>query len=216
MNELHVVLGGSGGIGRAIVARLAEQGKQVRAVNRSGKITDLPDEVEIVAADALNRESVVAACSGALVIYHCIHPKEAYSQFVSMTENVVAVAEAVGAKLVMAASVYGYGKVNRPMTEDLPSKPEYANHRQKSVAAHIYLLLRLCRWPDHPGRARRSAGPNLAHPQRPDDHNSAIFGHGVCRNEYRAKCAGWPQAHPDRYELVQCGTAPGVRSFLSV
>ena len=46
MNELNVVLGGSGGVGRAVVTRLAQQGRKVRAVNRSGEIDDLPEGVK--------------------------------------------------------------------------------------------------------------------------------------------------------------------------
>ena len=139
MNELHVVLGGSGGVGRAVVTRLAQQGKRVRAVNRSGNINELPAGVEIMAADALNSDEMVAACAGASVVYHCIHPKEDYSQFVPMTENVVAGVEAADAKLVMAASVYGYGKVNRPMTEDLPQKPEAPSGEYHARASEVVM-----------------------------------------------------------------------------
>ena len=124
MSELHVVLGGSGGVGRAVATWLSQQGRQVRAVNRSGQIKDLPDGVEVMAADVINPDDVTTTCAGATVVYHCVHPKEDYSQFVPMTENIVAAAEATGAKLVMAASVYPYGKVNGPMTEELPYKPE--------------------------------------------------------------------------------------------
>lgn len=35
-NELHVVIGASGGTGSAIVRELVAQGKRVRGVNRSG------------------------------------------------------------------------------------------------------------------------------------------------------------------------------------
>ncbi len=139
MNELHVVLGGSGGVGRAVVTRLAEQGKRVRAVNRSGHIDDLPDGVESVAADALNRESMIAACGGTAVIYHCMHPRQDYSQFVPMTENVVAATEAAHAKLVMAGSAYGYGKVSGAMTEDLPDKPEAPSGEYHARAAEVVM-----------------------------------------------------------------------------
>lgn len=139
MGELNVILGGSGGVGRAVVTRLSQQGKLVRAVNRSGHIDDLPADVELRAADALNRESIVAACSGAAVIYHCIHPKEDYSQFVAMTENIVAGAETASARLVMAASVYPYGKVDRPMTEDMPYKPEAPSGAYHAQAAEAVM-----------------------------------------------------------------------------
>ncbi len=95
--KVHVVLGGSGGVGRALVTRLAQGGRRVRAVNRSGQIDDLPEGVETQAADALNRESVVAACAGSSVVYNCVHPKKDYSQFAPMTENIIAGAEAASA-----------------------------------------------------------------------------------------------------------------------
>jgi nucleoside-diphosphate-sugar epimerase len=139
MNELRVVLGGSGGVGRAVVTRLAEQGRQVRAVNRSGQIDDLPEGVEVMAADALNRDDVVTACAGAAVVYHCVHPKKDYSQFGPMTENIVAGAEAANGKLVMAASVYPNGKVDRPMTEDMPYKPEAPSGEYHAQAADVVM-----------------------------------------------------------------------------
>jgi uncharacterized protein YbjT (DUF2867 family) len=64
MGDLQIVLGGSGGVGRAVATRLAQQGNQVRAVNRSGRIKDLPDGTETLAADALKRDDIVAACTG--------------------------------------------------------------------------------------------------------------------------------------------------------
>ena len=137
--KLQVVLGGSGGVGRAVTTRLAERGKQVRAVNRSGKIEDLPTGVETQAADALSREAVIAACEGTAVVYHCLHPKKDYSQFIKMTENVVAGAEAAGARLVMAASVYPYGIVSRPMKENMPHKPEAPSGEYHARAAEIVM-----------------------------------------------------------------------------
>lgn len=139
MNELNVVLGASGGVGRAVATRLALQGKPVRAVNRSGQIDDLPDGVEIGAAEALDRQGMIAACDQAAVIYHCVHPKEDYSQFSTMTENIVAAAEDTGARLVMAASVYPYGKVDRPMTEDMPHRPEAPSGAYHARAAEVVL-----------------------------------------------------------------------------
>ena len=54
-NELHVVIGASGGIGSAVTRLLVERGKHVHAVNRSGKM-DFPEVVELLAAEATNLE----------------------------------------------------------------------------------------------------------------------------------------------------------------
>jgi nucleoside-diphosphate-sugar epimerase len=67
-SNLHVVLGATGGIGKALVQALTVQGAQVRAVNRSGRAS-VPASVEVMAADLTNRESTRAACQGATLVY---------------------------------------------------------------------------------------------------------------------------------------------------
>ena len=102
-DALHVVIGGSGGVGSAIVRLLGGQGKSVRAVNRSGKM-DAPEGVELIGADAEDPEGMILACRQANVVYHCAHPKEDYGAFLPMTANIITGTEAAEAKLVMAAS----------------------------------------------------------------------------------------------------------------
>ena len=120
----HVVIGASGGIGNSVTRLLAAKGEAVRAVNRSGKI-DVPEGIEVVAADATDVTSMQKACEGAAVVYNCVHPApgEDYERFVTMSANILSGAEAAGAILILAASVYPYGKVDRPMTEDMPDRP---------------------------------------------------------------------------------------------
>jgi len=120
----HVIIGASGGIGSAVTRLLAKQGKSVRAVNRSGQM-DVPDGVEAFAADATDAASTRSACEGAAVVYNCVHPTpgEDYERFVVMAGNIISGAESAGAKLILAASCYPYGKVDRPMTEDMPDRP---------------------------------------------------------------------------------------------
>ncbi len=67
---LQVVLGATGGVGQALVQELDAQGAQVRAVNRSGRAFTAAS-VEVMAADLASRESTLAACQGAAVVYHC-------------------------------------------------------------------------------------------------------------------------------------------------
>jgi nucleoside-diphosphate-sugar epimerase len=120
----YVVIGASGGIGNAVTRLLAAQGKSVRAVNRSGKI-EVPEGVETVAADAMDPAAMRQVCQGAAVVFNCVHPSpgEPYDRFVTMSSSIIDGAEDSGAKLILAASVYPYGKVDRPMTEDMPQRP---------------------------------------------------------------------------------------------
>ncbi|MDH3306425.1 MAG: NAD-dependent epimerase/dehydratase family protein [Acidimicrobiia bacterium] len=139
MSDVQVVLGGSGGVGHAVATRHTQQVETVRAVNRSGVIDSMPAGVDVVAADAMDRGSITRACEGASVIYHCVHPKDDYSQFPTMTANIIHAAEALEAKLVMAASVYPYGKADGPMTETLPHKPEAPSGTYHARAAELLM-----------------------------------------------------------------------------
>lgn len=59
----NVVLG-VGPVGRALVKELLERGRSVRVVTRSGE-ADVPDGVEVVAADVASEKEATRACEGA-------------------------------------------------------------------------------------------------------------------------------------------------------
>jgi uncharacterized protein YbjT (DUF2867 family) len=65
MNErgVHVVLG-TGPLGLTVARHLAASGARVRAANRGGR-ADLPDSVEIVAANVADAADAKRACAGA-------------------------------------------------------------------------------------------------------------------------------------------------------
>ncbi len=124
-SRLHVVLGASGGIGRALVAELARRGHRVRAVHRRAGHDDLPPGVEALAADVGTADGARTACAGAAVVHHCAQP--AYhrwaAEFPAMNEAVLAGAAAAGAKLVVADNLYTYAPPRGPLTEDAPQRP---------------------------------------------------------------------------------------------
>lgn len=123
-NELHVVIGASGGTGSAIVRELVARGKRVRGINRTGYV-DVPSVVEMLKADAADPDSMREVCQEATVVYNCVNPP--FTQwteiFPAVMEATIEGAAAAGAKLVFADDTWMYGKVDRPMTEDLPSRP---------------------------------------------------------------------------------------------
>ena len=91
----HVVLGATGGAGRALVAELARQGRRVRAVGRRAS-EPWPKGVEAVTADILQSDEVRKACRDAAVVYHAANVPYAQWQQVlpAMTESVIAAASA--------------------------------------------------------------------------------------------------------------------------
>lgn len=123
-NALQVVVGASGATGRLVVRELVSRGKRVRAVNRSGRV-DVPEGVEVRKGEATDPDSMREVCRGAEVVYHCGTPS--FSRWVElfppMMEGVIEGASAANAKLVFADDTWMYGKVDGPMTEDLPSRP---------------------------------------------------------------------------------------------
>ena len=120
---LQVVLGASGGTGRAIVDELARHGRNVRAVSR-GRIDDLPAGVEQVRADLYDPADASRAIVGASVVYHAAQP--AYDKwpgnFERLNASVGDATAAAGARLVFADNLYGYGPGSSPMRETTPQR----------------------------------------------------------------------------------------------
>lgn len=121
---LHVVVGGTGATGRVVVRELAARGNRVRSVNRSGRAA-VPGGVEALAADATDPADMREACRGAAVVYHCAMPpfRRWVELFPPMMEAVIEGASSADARLVFADDTWMYGKVDGPMTEDLPHRP---------------------------------------------------------------------------------------------
>jgi nucleoside-diphosphate-sugar epimerase len=120
---LAVVLGASGGTGRAIVDELVRQGRRVRAVSRRG-VTGLHASVEQVRADLYQPAEAVRATAGAAVVYHAAQP--AYDQwagnFERLNTSVGDAAAAAGARLVFTDNLYLYGPGASPMRETTPQR----------------------------------------------------------------------------------------------
>lgn len=135
-DELHVVIGASGGIGNAIIQELAVRRKQVRGVNRSG-IAEVPEGVEMVKGDVADPTSARSVCKEAAVVYHCANPplNEWSRLFPSITEGIIEGAASAGAKLVFCDNLFMYGPVSEPIREDLPYNATGGKGRIRAEAA---------------------------------------------------------------------------------
>ncbi|WAX58131.1 hypothetical protein M6B22_05020 [Jatrophihabitans cynanchi] len=115
---LHVVVG-AGPVGSAVARELLSRGEQVRVVTRSGSG---PDGTERVAADAGDAQRLSELADGAVALYNCVNPQ--YHRWVTdwppVANALLSAAERSGAVLAITGNLYGYGPVDRPMTEDLP------------------------------------------------------------------------------------------------
>ncbi|MCA0456775.1 MAG: NAD-dependent epimerase/dehydratase family protein [Chloroflexi bacterium] len=127
--ELHVILG-TGAVGKATARALANMGKHVRMVNRSGKAAELPSGVEVVKGDVYNAANVAQLTKGATSVYQAAQPLyyEWAEKFPPLQAAVVEGVAASGGRLVVMENVYMYGDPNgRPMTENFP----HAAHTKK-------------------------------------------------------------------------------------
>ena len=73
MSDLHVILG-TGAIGRATMEELVRRGKNVRMVDRSGKMGETPAGVEVVASNLYDPAKVTEVTRGAKVVYQSAQP----------------------------------------------------------------------------------------------------------------------------------------------
>ena len=139
-DQLHVVLGATGGAGGALVRELAGGGQRVRAVSRT-PAAGLPEGVDQLAADAADPAQARTACEGATVVYHCVQPPydRWAAEFPPLTQSIADAAAAAGARLVYADNLYAYGPVDGPITEDLPAQPTTSKGRIRAQMAERLL-----------------------------------------------------------------------------
>ncbi len=107
--ELHVVIGGTGAIGGAVVEELSRRGRRVRAIGRKD-------------GDLMDSRQAIDAVAGASVVYACAAPEYTrwVEEFPTLQANVADAAEAAGARLVVVENLYMYGPTDGPMTESTP------------------------------------------------------------------------------------------------
>ncbi|GAA2367451.1 NAD-dependent epimerase [Dactylosporangium salmoneum] len=117
---MQVVIG-SGSVGSAVALRVAESGDEVRVVTRGGGGPEHP-RVTRIKADAADAAALARIAKGATVIYNCANPQyfEWPTAWPPLAGAMLRAAEASDAVLAIIGNLYGYGPVDRPMTEDTP------------------------------------------------------------------------------------------------
>ncbi|MFX0578200.1 NAD-dependent epimerase/dehydratase family protein [Nocardia nepalensis] len=128
MSELHIITG-AGPAGTTIAEQLAAAGKQVRVLTRSGSGPDHP-LVERRKVNVTVPEQLSGEFDGATAVYHCLGGSE-YTAKVWQAELppaervVLDEAEKADTVVVFAENLYSYGKVDGPITENLPRNADF-------------------------------------------------------------------------------------------
>lgn len=185
----HVIIG-AGPVGTEVAKLLSQQGEQVVVVTRSGSGPDRPG-VQRSAADASDSGRLIELSEGAVSLYNCANPRHYgtwETVWPALSASLLVTAEATGATLATASSLYAYGPVEVPMTEQLPD-----------VAAEKNGAIRARMWAE--ANAAHEAGRVHAVEVRASDYVGAGLGQNshLCRNVAGALQGkrAWVSGDPD-------------------
>ena len=120
----RILVLGAGSIGRATAARLVAAGHDVVLASRSGR-TEVAG-ARTLRLDAADPESTRTAVAAADVVVNAMNPSSYTSwdrEWPPVARSVRAAAEATGARVVLVGNLYAYGRVEAPMTERTPLRP---------------------------------------------------------------------------------------------
>ncbi len=119
----NIVIVGYGPVGRATAEILSAAGRPVRVAQRS-RPKDLPANIAFTATDVLDASAVRAAAEGAGQIVVAIgFPYEGKTwreNWPRAMQNILAAAEATGARVVFVDNLYMYGPQTAPLVETMP------------------------------------------------------------------------------------------------
>jgi nucleoside-diphosphate-sugar epimerase len=140
MQEQHVIFG-TGPLGRWTADALRKMGKSIRMVNRSGKMVDPLDGVEVIASDAYDVDKNIELTRDATAIYQCAQPHyyEWVEKFPPLQKAILEAAIANRSRLVVGDNLYMYGQFSGTLTEDFPIKPNTIKGKVRAQMAQDFM-----------------------------------------------------------------------------
>jgi nucleoside-diphosphate-sugar epimerase len=140
-NQLHLVLGGTGAIGQAVIKELQKRNLPLKAINRSKKI----EGIETINIDLMNKEKTQKAIPGASHVYLCIglpyNSKIWKTQWPIIVENVIDACSLAKAKLIFLDNIYMYGPapLGIPFDESESQDPQTRKGKVRKKIADMIL-----------------------------------------------------------------------------
>ncbi|HYW52183.1 MAG TPA: NAD-dependent epimerase/dehydratase family protein [Gemmatimonadaceae bacterium] len=136
MSEHHVVVGG-GPLGRAVARRLVADGHRASVVQRQVPASRLAGVAHVV-GDVRDVALLRRLAGDAVAVYQCAQP--AYTrwsqEFPSLQAAIITSIAPLHARLVLADNLYAYGKVDGPISEDTPERPQSRKGRVRQRMLH--------------------------------------------------------------------------------
>ena len=106
MTGLILVTGGTGTLGRHVVPRLRDAGRDIRVLSRHRRAAD--DGIEYLTGDLLSGDGIEPAVDGAEVIVHCAGARKGDDE---ATRNLMRAASRAGTQHVVYISVIGADRI---------------------------------------------------------------------------------------------------------
>ena len=129
-NDLILVTGGTGGLGRRVVKRLRSAGRRVRVASRHPRETSAG--VEHVVCDLATDQGVGAAVEGAAVVIHCAGVGK-IKEDTAQARNLVRAARQSGVGHLVSVSVVGADRIPVETALDRSMFAYFASQRAKEV-----------------------------------------------------------------------------------
>jgi uncharacterized protein YbjT (DUF2867 family) len=111
VNRPILVTGGSGTLGRGVVARLLAGGHQVRVLSRQPRPVSVPAQVDWVTGELVSGQGLAAAVAGTGVIVHCASDPRRRQVDIDGTRNLLGAARAVGTPHLLYISIVGIDRL---------------------------------------------------------------------------------------------------------
>ncbi|MFG6448239.1 NAD-dependent epimerase/dehydratase family protein [Roseateles sp. BYS180W] len=130
-----LILGANGRFGLAAVHAFAHAGWRVLAQTRRAAAVPWPQGVQPLQLAVDDPAALATAAAGASVVVHALNPPYAQwqSQALSLLHQGLAVADQLGARLMLPGNVYNYGTQIRPQLRE--SDPQLPDHPKAQIRA---------------------------------------------------------------------------------
>lgn len=135
------VLGANGRLANEVVKAFHQQGYQVIAVTRTGRVRDVSRDVLCRVADAMNQRQLKKAVRGADIIFNGLNPT--YTQWshlaLPMARHVIAAARSTQAVHLFPGNLYNYGEqIPENCDENTPFHPSGIKGRTRAEMEKLF------------------------------------------------------------------------------
>lgn len=189
MKMKHLIIGFTGGIGRATAKALLEKGESVvalvRNLQKAEKYTEGLSTIELIQGDAANLSDVEKALENCSTIYYCANVPYPNWQAEARELLSVSVTAAINqkAKFVFPGNVYVYGKAQQTVVNE--GHPHAASTKKGKIRIEMEQML---------VRANKEQGLRYTIVRMPDFYGPFVingFSEKIFQNALRGKKLQW-------------------------